>query len=75
MHVCIYIYIYIYTCVCVCVCVLVYATLWGQGYVPTRRVKPEFFDIVGTNLLIFNKNIKNSKLHLSESVTMQTGFL
>ncbi len=71
MHV--YIYIYIYTCVCVCV--LVYAALWGQGYVPIRIVKPEIFDIVGTSLLIINKNIKNSKWRLSESVTMQTGFL
>ncbi len=34
---------------CVCVCVLVYATLRGPN-VPTRIVKPEFFDIVGTSL-------------------------
>ncbi len=50
------------------VCV-VYATLCS--------VKPEIFDIVGTSLqsprgIFF---IKNSKWCLSESVTMQTGFL
>ncbi len=32
-------------CVCVCVCVCMRATLWGPN-VPTRIVKPEFFDIV-----------------------------
>ncbi len=32
-----------------CVCVLVYATLLGPN-VPTRIVKPEIFDIVGTGL-------------------------
>ncbi len=33
---------------CVCVCVLVYATLCGGPNVPTRIVKPEIFDIVGS---------------------------
>ncbi len=60
--------VFVCVCVCVCVCVLVYATLWGPN-VPTGIVKPEMFDIVG------KKNIKNSKWCLSESVTMQTGFL
>ncbi len=54
-------------CVCVCVCVrpLVYATFWGSN-VPTRIVKLAIFDIVGT---------VGKKICLSESVTMQTGFL
>ncbi len=69
---------------CVCVCALVYL-------VSTRIVKPEMFDIVGQchcltfglQMTLFDiwpavptreKNIKNSKC-LSESVTMQTGFL
>ncbi len=46
---------------CICVCVLLYATLWGPN-VPTRIVKPEIFDIVGTGLRL-------------SGVTMQTGFL
>ncbi len=42
---------YVCVCVCVCVCVntLVYATLRGPN-VPTSIVKPDIFDIVGTNL-------------------------
>jgi len=35
------------------------------------KVKPEIFDIFEEK----KKKIKNSKLCLSESVTMQTGFL
>ncbi len=47
----------------VCVCVLVYVKLRGPN-VPTRIVKPEIFDIVGTGLRekkLNIKNIKNSK--------------
>ncbi len=52
------------------------ATLWGPN-VPTRIVKPEILDIAGKRTLDIEgkKIIKNSQLCLSESVTMQTGFL
>ncbi len=45
-----------------CVCVLVYATLWEPN-VPTRIIKPEMFDIVGTGLRSPQGKtiIKNSK--------------
>ncbi len=61
-------------CVCVCVCVLVYATLTGPN-VPTRMAKPDIFDIVGTGLWSQRekKKIQNSKLCLSESVTIELG--
>ncbi len=52
------------------------ARLWGPN-VPTRIVKPEILDIVGTGLQSprGKKIIKNCKWCLSESVTMQTAFL
>ncbi len=61
----------------VCVCVLVYATLWGPNVPMHKDSKTEMFGIVGTGLRSprGGKNSKNSKLCLSESVTVQTGFL
>ncbi len=65
MYLCVHTCVRVCVCVCVCVRALVYATFWGSN-VPTRIVKLDIFDIVGT---------VGKKICLSESVTMQTGFL